>query len=569
MKRPPVRLPRHLALLLTGGLLSACSITPAPPSGEFPGGGTSYTVSGEVLAPGVKDIPAAQTGNWSAPHVAGQVLVRSGGLSAQQLAPAARSALAGIRTQTLSSAGLTLAYTPAGQSDAAFAAKLARSGLSAQPNYFYRALAVPNDPGVPGNAGVKVGAATYDQDYLTRINAQGGWNALSALGKTPVGAVTAILDSGVDLNHPDLAGRLLPGRDFCPALLTDDQGNTDCVGEDNDPSDLTTTSVAGHGTASAGLLGAATNNGLGLAGLTWSGRTILPIKVIGVGGSVAGATTASLTAGVNYAVAQGARVINLSLGLTGPNTDPALAVAIGSAAAADVVLVAAAGNTPGDGLYYPASDPHVLAVGALGRSDALACYSARPQPGQKALDLVAPGGNAGTGTSTCNQFGPDDLLVLGPNGGYRLDAGTSFAAPQVSGAAALIRALRPDLTASQVGQVLTGSARTVPGGKLLDVGAAIAAAEVTDPPVTPPEPHPTPEVRYTLQVEALQGGTVVGQYRTSGVRLTTPQRLPYTIADLPAGRYVLSATLTVGSRTSSGQVNVTLGGDTTLDIPTE
>ncbi len=559
-----------MAALLTGSLLlSACNVSLTPPgNGDFPGGSGPYTVSGEVLAPGAQDAPITPLSRWKAPHVGGQVLLRLGSLSAQRLSSSAQAALAGIRTQRLPSAGLTLAYTPAGQSDAEFAAKLSQSGLNAQPNYFYRALGGPNDPGVPGNAGVKVGGVVAHQDYLTRIRAQAGWDALSALGKSPVGAKTAILDSGVNAAHPDLVGRLLPGYDFCSELVTDAQGNTDCAGEDSDPSDLSVSGVAGHGTASTGIFGAASNNGLGLAGLTWSGRNILPVKVIGVGGSVAGATTASLTAGVNYAVAQGARVINMSLGLTGANTDPALASAISSAAAADVLLVAAAGNTPGDGLYYPASDPNVLAVGALGRSDALACYSARPQPGQKRLDLVAPGGNAGSGGPNCNQFGPDDLLVLSPPSGYRLDAGTSFAAPQISGAAALIRALRPDLSAVQVGKLLTSSARSVSGGPLLDVGAAIAAAEALDVPVTPPQPRPPP-LSYSLQVDALQGGAVVGQYQTSGVGVVQPQRLPYHIADLPAGTYQLSATLTVGSTISSGRVSVTLGGDTVWNIPTE
>ncbi|GAA4008596.1 S8 family serine peptidase [Deinococcus rubellus] len=574
------RFPRS-ALLSAGLLLSACSITPTP--------GGVYTVSGNVLVPGagsaegggLATLAVSAPADWSASHVRGQVLLsglNEAGLSAQTL-----TALSDVRTQRLPSAGLTVAYTPAGQSDAAFAARLTASGLMAQPNYRYQALDVPNDPGFPGNAGIQIGGAAYDQDYLTRINAQAAWDELAALGRTPLGARVAVLDTGVNASHEDLVGRVLPGRDFCAALV-----NGDCVGEDADPSDLTTGSEAGHGTSSAGLIGAATNNGEGLAGLTWSGQNILPVKVFGASGAVSGATTVSLTAGLKYAVAQSAQIINLSLGFAGsnagPNGDPALSAALAAAAAANVLVVAAAGNTPGDGLYYPASDPNVLAVGALGRSDALACYSARPVSGQKALDLVAPGGNAGSGTSDCYQTSPDDLLLLtsapGPgssgtgNSLYRLDAGTSFAAPQVSGAASLIRALRPDLTADQVKSILIGSARTVTGGRLLDVGAAITAASAFGSgtgggTVVVPPPDPNPLTSYRLTVNAFQGTVMVSKFSSSGKMQAATQRLPYRLNNLSAGTYTLDASLTVNGVVSQGQVQVTVGGDTQQDISTQ
>lgn len=570
------------ALLSAGLLLSACSITPAP--------GGVYTVSGNVLAPGIGSaggggratLTVSPPADWSAPHVRGQVLLsglNETGPNGSPLSAQALTALSGVRTQRLTSAGLTLAYTPAGDSDAAFAARLSASGLTAQPNYRYQALDVPNDPGFPGNAGIRIGGVAYDQDYLTRINAQAAWDELAALGKTPLGARVAVLDTGVNAGHEDLAGRVLPGRDFCAALVNDN-----CVGEDSDTSDLTLSSEAGHGTSSAGLIGAATNNGKGLAGLTWSGQNILPVKVFGASGAVSGATTVSLTAGVKYAVAQSARIINLSLGFAGsnagPDGDPALSAALAAATAANVLVVAAAGNTPDEGLYYPASDPNVLAVGALGRSDTLACYSARPISGQKALDLVAPGGNAGSGTATCYQSSPDDLLVLtsapGPdrsgsgNSLYRLDAGTSFAAPQVSGAAALIRALRPGLTAAQVKSILIGSARTVAGGRLLDVGAAITAASTFDGgTVVVPPPNPAPLTPYSLTVSALQGTVMVAKFSRSGKSLIPSQRLPYRLNNLPAGTYTLSASLTVNGVVSQGQVQVTVGGDTQQDISTQ
>ena len=541
--------PRFLgaAVLGLGLLLSACNVG---------GGGNPsalYTVSGNVLAPGVSaqgfSTQSLSPADWSAPHVAGQVLLSTQTLNAQTLTAqglnGAVAALSGVRTQALGTAELTLAYTPAGQTDAEFAAELGRSGLSAQPNYLYQALSVPNDPGYPGNAGVRVGAISYDQDYLTRINVQAAWDRLSALGKSPTGARVAVLDTGVDAGHEDLAGRLLPGRDFCSAL---NEGST-CTGEDSDPSDLTSGGESGHGTSSSGLIGAVGNNGKGIVGLTWTGQTLLPVKVFGERGSVSGATTASLAAGVNYAVAQGARVINMSLGLRGANTDPALSAAL-AAASKQAVLVAAAGNTPGEGLYYPASDPNVLAVGALSKTDTLAYYSARPTSGQKPLDLVAPGGEPGNGDETLT-------LDLSSRGKYTLRAGTSEAAPLVSGAAALVLGLRPDLSADQVRGLLISSAKSVAGGKLLDVGAALQAAQlVTSTPGTP----------YTLRVDALQNGEVMGSVSSQGT--AAPQRLPYSIGKLPAGQYTLSATLKVGNVISSGQVSATLSGDAVVDIPT-
>jgi len=465
---------RLLLPLLTCSLLAACGAgTASVPTdngsggtgGGGTGGGTGSTpascVSGisagslGAQSLGVQPLSITDAGrpDWSAPHVAGEVLIVGGQAAAVQSL--------GLQAAAVDSLGLIRASTPAGQTDQAYAETLRARGLQVQPNYIYKALATPNDPGFPGGtrAGVTVNGAAYDQDYLTRINALAGWNLI---GGAPQGAKVAVLDTGVDFSHPDLKGRLLPGCDF---------------GDNDDDASEVTSGDVGHGTSSTGLIGAATNNGTGIAGLTWTGQNILPVKVF----SGDGATTTALAQGIRYAAAQGAKVINMSLGFVG-SSDPTVASAIQAAAAKDVLMVAAAGNTPGDGLYYPASDNSVMAVGAIGGTDPkaanyndLACYSARPKAGQKGLDLVAPGGNAGTGTSNCYTGSSYDILTLQP-GGYTLRAGTSEAAPQVSGAAALIRAYRPNLTANQVRAILTSTAKTVSGGKLLDVGAAVAQA---------------------------------------------------------------------------------------------
>lgn len=386
---------------------------------------------------------APQSG-WAAPHVPGQVLVAGAALSAQGL-----GVLSTVRTQQVTPE-LRLALTPSGETDAAFAARLSAAGLRVQPNFVYQLLDLPNDPGYPGNGGV-LDPAGATQDYLNRIRAAGAWEVLEAQGKTPVGALTALLDTGVDASHPDLEGRLLPGVTFMgTASLAD---------------------ATGHGTATAGLLGAATNNGLGLAGVTWTGRTVLPVNVQ-CGGGI---TTAALTQGLNYAVGQGAKVINMSLGTPGNPGDVELEAAL-NRAAESAVLVAAAGNTSGEGVYYPASNPKVIAVGALGaRDDELACYSARPNTTRKReLDIVAPGG---AGAGACPGATPDeDLLVLAPGGGYQRSAGTSEAAPLVSGVAALMRAINPALTAAQTRERLLSSVDRSSGLPRLDAEAAVRAA---------------------------------------------------------------------------------------------
>lgn len=549
--------------LLTCGLLAACGGVSPAPGGGGTGGGVTYSVSGDVRLPlsgtGVSTLglnpQTAATVDWTLPHVQGEVLlVRSGA------AGPLPGRLGTLSVEPVGAAGSEISLervrTPAGETDVAFAARLTRElggqgltpqglgvqgGVLVQPNYIYSALSVPNDPGYPSSdpsKGVQIGNQRYDQDYLTRINAEAGWDAIEAAGKPLTAAITAVLDTGVDFSHPDLQGRLLPGFDV--------------ANNDNDPSEATGGDV-GHGTSSLGLIGATGNNAVGITGLTWTGRNLLPVRVFDDAG---GATTADLAQGLDYAVAQKAKVVNMSLGLKGANSDAALASRIEAASNAGLVLVAAAGNTPNDGLYYPASDPRVLAVGAVGRADSLACYSARPANGQKPLDLLAPGGNAGTGTSNCLTGSDYDILTLAASSeanssrvqnGYALRAGTSEAAPQVSGAAALIRAFRPDLRASQVNYALTSTAKPVSGGKLLNVGEAVKLAGSL--------PKNTARA-YTLTVSA---GSV--SKTVTGTLAADATSVPYSLSGLLAGQTTVTARLTATDKTATGSVNLDVQSD--------
>lgn len=571
---------KYAGLMLLGALLVGCGAPGGPGSG-----GSTYTIRGNVLLPSGANTSLALTAPgqgegsldaarletlWQLPHVRGEVLVEA--LPTDGLGSQALSVLSGVRLQAVEGTDLQIAATPAGETDEAFARRLAQAGLRVQPNFVYEALSTPNDPGFPGGnrTGVVVRGTAYDQDYLTRIDALGGWNRLEALGKPVSGALTAVLDTGVDTSHPELAGRLRPGFDFCSRLV----GDT-CQGTDANPSEVTVGDV-GHGTSSAGLIAANTNNGIGIASLTWRG-TVLPVKVFGAdtATNTSSATSASLTAGLRYAVQQGAKVINMSLGFAGQNgqpaqADPALARAVQDAANADIVLVAAAGNTPNQGLYYPASDPNVLAVGAASKDDnVLACFSARPLPGQKALDLVAPGGQAGTGTSNCYTSSPFDILTLArvQDGSYTLRAGTSEAAPQVSGTAALLRAAFPNLNAGQIRQALKEGARNTGAGAMLNVlGAVNRAANMTG--TTPPPSGSA----YTLTVQALQGGQQITAKTFSGTLASGQRAAPYVLSGLPAGTYELRASINVAGKTYTGSAQATVpagsSGNATQDIQT-
>ncbi|UBV43313.1 S8 family serine peptidase [Deinococcus taeanensis] len=385
------------------------------------------------------------TPRWTAPHIPGRVLIASSNFQTQALP-------AGTQTRTITPT-LTLALTPAGTTDQTFAEQLMARGFTVQPDYLYGPLANPNDPGVPGNGGLLIPGTTTPatQTYLTRIHAPEAWTFLQGCGKTPTAALTAVLDTKIDTTHPDLAGRINSAASF----LSPDAGGSD--------------TSSGHGTASAGLIGATTNNRTGLAGVTWTGP-LLAVEVLGANGG----STTSLTQGLNYAVQQGAKVINMSLGSPGPSSDTILYRAL-TTAAQSAVLVAAAGNTASEGIYFPASHPDVIAVGAVGPDDnQLACYSARPNATlTRQLDLVAPGG-AGNCPGATNA---SQMLILAPGGSYTLGAGTSFAAPLVSGAAALMRAANPQLSAPATRNLLIASATTTSNSlKILNINAAIRAA---------------------------------------------------------------------------------------------
>ncbi len=252
----------------------------------------------------------------------------------------------------------------------------------------------------------------YDKQwYLARIGAPAAWGA----GITGEGVLVAVVDSGVDASHPDLKGRVERGYDF--------------VEDDEDTSD-----AYGHGTHVAGIIAAAGDNGEGIAGLAWRAR-VLPVRVLDGSGY---GYYSDIIAGIRYAADHGARIINLSLG--GGAQSQALQEAVDYARSKGCLLVAAAGNSGLESLSYPAACEGVVGVGAADTDDRPASFSNRGD----ALDLIAPG-----------------VAIYSAYVGNRYASlsGTSMAAPQVSGALALLLSREPGLGVSQAEARLTAGAR--------------------------------------------------------------------------------------------------------------
>jgi len=237
--------------------------------------------------------------------------------------------------------------------------------------------------------------------------------------------VIAVLDTGVDREHIDLSAKVVsPGHDF--------------ANDDDDAAD-----DHWHGTHVAGIAAADTGNAAGVAGVAWNCR-ILPVKVVDNNGD---GYYSWIIDGIIWATDQGADVINISLG--GDVADEYLEDACRYAHDHGVVVVAAAGNDAGPVLYPAAYDETVLAVAASDYNDAIASFSNfGPE-----IDVAAPGAWI---------LGPAPQIYVGPEElPYYFASGTSAAAPHVSGLAALIRSLKPDLTADQIMMVIRYTADDV------------------------------------------------------------------------------------------------------------
>lgn len=333
--------------------------------------------------------------------------------------------------------------------------------LYAEPDFlFFAADTTPNDPLY----------APY-QWNLRHIRASTGWDRTTG----SVSVVIAILDTGVDLGHPDLAGRFV--------------GGIDTVNNDTDPQD-----DQGHGTHVASIAAAQSNNSTGMAGVDWNAR-IMPVKVLNAQGGGGGSGVA---AGIVWAADNGADIINLSL--SGTNPSSVIESAIQHAHAKGVLVVAAAGNAynQGNPTSYPAAYPHVLAVAAVNDSDGHASYS----NSGSYVDVAAPGGDPSDANDSNSRHWIAGAYWRGSGLAYAWLSGTSQAAPQVAGLAGLLLAADLTLTPDQLAQIITSSAVDVqtPGWDVfsgfgrIDVAAALAMI----PPPATPTPTGTPTETPTI-----------------------------------------------------------------------
>jgi serine protease len=312
---------------------------------------------------------------------------------------------------------------------------------------------------------------------LDQVHAEQAWPT-----STGAGTVVAVVDTGVDLAHPDLQGQLVPGATFTGCKQGPRPcGNGDYRGPDGE------NNADEHGTHVAGIVAAATDNGIGVAGVA-PDASVMPVKVLEDGTG----STDEIAEGVRWAVDHGADVVNLSLGglpgtqlFTITGVDAALGEALAYAREHGVLAVAAAGNTATPLCNDPAFSDDVICVAATDRNEAKAWYSELPNKAdQKAV--AAPGG---AGLVSCD----DDVWSTVPTGtgsaacgesDYDAYAGTSMATPHVAGVAALLFSQGRDaadvenvlLTTSR--QPVTGSTGVYSpthGWGIVDAEAAVAA----------------------------------------------------------------------------------------------
>jgi serine protease len=314
----------------------------------------------------------------------------------------------------------------------------------------------------------------------------GSTNAPEAwCGSTGAGILIADIDTGADFSHPDLARKLVVGARFT-------SGNA-IPGPNPQPDGTSQASVTddyGHGTLTAGVMVADTDNGMGIASEA-PGARVLVIKVFSQTSDGYGANESDIAAGIYWAVEHGARVINLSLGPRLPEPGPVAAArgdevpgAVEWASSQNVAVAISAGNgfdnlgvtAPGTPANYPQLAPYALVVGAVGPGDVRASYS---QSGS-GVNIFAPGGDGSDGDpqqtilSTAMPQGAHlgANYAAGPGGNYGAYEGTSFSAPYAAGTLALLMARNPNAAAAR-DRIISTAKRSRDGLPVLDAAAAV------------------------------------------------------------------------------------------------
>lgn len=331
----------------------------------------------------------------------------------------------------------------------------------AEPNYLLLPNKQPND--------------TYYKRYqwnLSQLGMEQSWEITE--GSSQV--IVAVVDTGVDLTHPEFKGKLVNGYNVINVGKRPQDDN-------------------GHGTHVAGIVAARTNNQDGIAGISWKSK-IMPVKAIGADGS---GSAIDIAQGIEWAVDHGASIINLSVG--NYVSSAALKAACTYAYQNDVVLVAATGNDASEQPSYPAAFPEVIGVSAVDQDENLADFSNYG----KTVSLVAPG---------------VDIPSTYIHKDYAALSGTSMACPHVAAVASLLRSVNPTLSNKQVRQILEKTATDLgtPGKDSLfgygyiNVKKALQqsqmgqeAAPLSPPPSTPSTGNQAPVTGFQRFIEHLIG----------------------------------------------------------------
>jgi len=397
--------------MLAGCGTSPVAMTPVADPGplQTASGPSEPTTSAAPSEEAVSEAPQAEpevAPSYGAKAVPGEIVVKL------KKAMGIKSVPQMMRIESIEELGNTSVYkVPEGETVEEALAKLRKDPnvVYAEPNYIYRAFGTSakrtvNDP--------KFGELWG----MTKIQAPQAWDVTT--GKSDV--LVAVIDTGVDYNHPDLQGQVVKGPDF---------GNND-----SDPMD-----DQGHGTHVAGTIAALGDNGKGVVGVAYNTK-ILAIKVLGSDGS---GDMAAIAKGILKAQEMGAKVINMSLG--GEQDARTIKDAVDQVTAKGSLVVVAAGNENTTRDTYPAAYPNVLSVGASDKSDRRSSFSNYGTY----VDVAAPG----TGILSTTEKD------------YKSHDGTSMASPHVAGVAALLLTQKADLSPQQLRGILEASGDPTTGFK--------------------------------------------------------------------------------------------------------
>lgn len=359
--------------------------------------------------------------------------------------------------------------------------------------------------------------ATY-QWGLPQVHAAEAWGVTTGLASVRI----AVLDTGIDTSHPDLAGKVVATANFTSSTTLGD--------------------VYGHGTHVAGIAAAATNNGIGVAGLGFN-STLQSVKVLGDDGSGYLSWVAS---GVVWATDHGARVINMSLGTTASSST--LQDAVSYAWSRGVVVVAAAGNNANSTPFYPAAYSNVIAVAATDSADQLATFSNYGSW----VSVAAPGVN---------------IYSTLKAGGYGYKSGTSMASPLVAGLAALEIARAADKNGSgytndEVRSCLSSGADPIAStgtgsGRVNAFRSVSCAAAATTP--------TTGSIAGVVKNSATNAPIAGASVSAGAAHTTTDTTGAYTLSGLAAGTYTVTAAAS-GYSTASQSAGVTAGATATANF---